>query len=110
MTREEPVVPFEVLDTILIFAAFSLVKLFDDFCARCLGVDVVGIDIFDEDSERLRVATQFCGTFAARPFVGNHDPRVAEVQLGSRDRIAVTEVLFEAEGSAEPGDRFIEVW
>jgi len=44
------------------------------------------------------------GGAAFRPNGAEHDPGVAEVHLDARDRIAIAEVLLEAEGDLQPGD------
>ena len=76
-------VAVEIAGTILTLAVDGLVKVFHDGGASRLRFAVVGVDIGDEDGERLGAVTEFgwCLLAGVRGF--EHDPGVAQVHLGS---------------------------
>jgi hypothetical protein len=101
---EEPVVAGEILGGVLEFAVGSFVEFFDDFCAGGFGALVVIFKIFDEDGEALGVGAELGGSAAAGEGLLEHDPGVAEMELGAGGRVAVVIVQGEAENFGEPGD------
>ena len=76
---------FQVFDSVLAFAIKGLMQILDDLRARRLRPFKVRIDIFDEDSQALRVMSNLRRTHAPRPRAVQHDPGIAQMHLRAAD-------------------------
>jgi hypothetical protein len=107
--REEPMMPVEVLDTILKLAIACLVQFLHNFSARGFGPAIVRIDIVNEDGQTLSSAAELLRARAIAPGMSKHDDRFAEAHLRADDGVAIAVMLGEAEGLGQPSNRLANV-
>jgi len=103
---EEPVVAGEIFHAVLEFAVLRFVEFFDNSCAGEFCALVVRLEIFDEDGEALGAGAEPCGSVASFSGAVDHDPGVAQMELGAIRWVAIVVVEGEAESFGEPGDGF----
>ena len=106
--REEPVVAFQVLHSVLSFAIECLVQLLDDLGACRLRSFIVRVHIVDEYCQALSSVADFRRTAPAWPRAIEHNPGFAEMHLRAFDRpvgLAITVMLGETECFRQPDHR-----
>lgn len=102
MSRKEPVVSLQVFDGILEFSVNRLVRIFMNHSARCLCAREVSLDILNKDSQALRSEAELCGRAKFRLRNFQHDPCISDVDLNTREWIAVLVMHHEPENASQP--------
>src|SRR5208282_4211998 len=102
MLGKEPAMTVQVLDAVLFFPVDRHVKFLTYGRSQLAGFRVVSVDVGDHDGQRLRVVSEDRRALGSLARAGDHDDRGSQEHLNSAHRLAVAEVLFEAEDSGEP--------
>ena len=92
----------QILDAILVFAIFGLVRVLRDLGASRLRPFEMRVNIVDEYCEALSLESGLCGTRPPRARAVEHDPGIAEMHLRTLHlpaNLAITAVLREAKCS-----------
>lgn len=97
MAGKEPVVAGEILGGVLEFAVGSFVEFLDNFGAGGFDLLIVTFEVLDEDGEALGVGAELGWSSAAGKGLLEHNPGVAEMELGTIRWVAIVIVLGEAE-------------
>jgi hypothetical protein len=106
--REEPVMTFKVLHSVLTFAISGLVQFLNDLGACRFSSLEVRINIVDEYCKALSLMPDLRGAGAPRSRAIEHYPGIAEMHLRAIDSpamFAITVVLGEIEYSRQPNQR-----
>src|SRR4030081_1850985 len=89
MLRKQPLVIIEVLDAVLPFSIYSLVKVLPYLCALSFCFLVMSIDVQNDNREHLSSTSELRRTLAGSVTgASQHDVRVAQVHLDPAYRVA----------------------